>query len=67
MAASRQTRPARALSPPPQASTPARNGWGRMPPQSPVACRSDTTPALPSLSHHTKNCSHHSALCTGQN
>eukprot|EP00965_Chrysotila_dentata_P039825 1323095-Pleurochrysis_carterae.AAC.1 len=26
-----------------------------------------TTPALPSLSHRTKHCNHHSALCTGQN
>eukprot|EP00965_Chrysotila_dentata_P040710 1350124-Pleurochrysis_carterae.AAC.1 len=27
---------------------------------------STTIPALPSLSHHTKHCSHHSALCSGQ-
>eukprot|EP00965_Chrysotila_dentata_P076147 2515409-Pleurochrysis_carterae.AAC.2 len=28
---------------------------------------SNTTPARPSRSHHTKHCIHHSALCRGQN
>eukprot|EP00965_Chrysotila_dentata_P013600 450634-Pleurochrysis_carterae.AAC.1 len=28
---------------------------------------STTTPARPSLSHHTKHCIHHSDLCSGQN
>eukprot|EP00965_Chrysotila_dentata_P033590 1118518-Pleurochrysis_carterae.AAC.1 len=48
-------------------SVDTRSNWfGAYAPPNPSRM-SITIPALPSLSHHTKHCNHHSALCSGHN